>query len=145
MNEIKRLSRVTTALQVIQRMNEGLSVMEACNEVGMPRSTYYYIIARETEAIAEFQDMVVANSRENLWMILVNQNMLLQKIIEDGLTATTKPRERLAIYKALGERLEKLSQALQMSSHDDAFATEFLKGPTLVPGKSRFAASSTTE
>ena len=58
---------------------------DACEEVGMPRSTYYYIIAREKDAIAEFQDMVVANSRENLWMILVHQTELLQKIIEDGL------------------------------------------------------------
>jgi len=40
--------------------------------VGMPRSTYYYVIARDTEAIAMFQDMVTANHRERLWMILVN-------------------------------------------------------------------------
>ena len=145
MNEITRSSRVTTALQVIQRMNEGLSVKDACSEVGMPRSTYYYIIARESEAIAEFQDMVVANSRENLWMILANQTMLLQKVIEDGLADKTKPRERLAIYKALGENLDKLSQALRMSSHDDAFVAEFLKGPTLSPGISRFSSGSTVE
>jgi hypothetical protein len=88
--------------------------------------------------------MVIANIRENLWMILVNQTRLLHKIIEDGLAVTTKPRERLAIYKTLGERLDKLSQALQMGSHDDAFAAEFLQGPTLSPGISRFAAGSST-
>jgi ACT domain-containing protein len=72
MNEITRSSRVTIALQVIQRMNEGLSVKEACSEVGMPRSTHYYIIVRDTEVIALFQDMVTANHRERLWTILVN-------------------------------------------------------------------------
>jgi hypothetical protein len=111
----------------------------------MPRSTYYYIIAREADAIAEFQDMVVANSRENLWMILINQTKLLQKIIEDGMAATTKPRERLAIYKALGEKLDKLSQDLHAYSHDDAFAAEFLNGPTLVPGVSWFTGGSTAD
>ena len=73
MNEITRSSRVTTALQVIARMNEGLTVRDACLEVGIPRSTFYNIIARDTEAIAVFQDMVIANHRERLWMVLVNQ------------------------------------------------------------------------
>lgn len=145
MNEITRSTRVAAALHVIARMNDGLTVRDACLEVGMPRSTYYYIIAREPEAIAEFQDMVVANSRENLWMILVNQTNLLQRIIEDGLSETTKPRERLAIYKTLGERLEKLSQALQVNNYDTAFATEILKGPVLRPGTSRFTSCSTND
>jgi len=35
MNETTKSSRVTTALQVILRMNEGLSVKEACSEVGV--------------------------------------------------------------------------------------------------------------
>jgi hypothetical protein len=85
MNEITRSSRVTTALQVIQRMNQGLSVKEACNEVCMPRSTYYYVIAQDTEAIAMFQNMVTANHRKRLWMILVNQVNMLQRLIDDRL------------------------------------------------------------
>jgi hypothetical protein len=93
---------VNTALLLIQRMNSGLSVKEACNEVGMPRSTYYYVVAREAEAIAEFQNMVVANGHENLLMILVKQTELLEKVIEGGLAKTTKPKERLAINIALG-------------------------------------------
>jgi len=120
-------------------------VKEACSEVGMPRSTYYYIIAREAEAIAEFQNMVVANSRENLWMILANQTHILQKIIEDAMDEKTKPRERLAIYKALGEKVDKLSETLRMSNYDNEFVAELLKGPTLITGTSRFAASSKNE
>ena len=123
-------------------MNEGLSVMEACNEVGMPRSTYYYIIARDTEAIAEFQGMVVANHRERLWMILVNQVNVLQKLIENGLSEKTKPKDRLAIYKALGEMQDKLAQELRVNSQDDEAVNENLRGPVLHLGKSRFSASS---
>jgi ACT domain-containing protein len=145
MNEITRSSRVTTALQVIQRMNEGLSVKEACSEVGMPRSTYYYVIASDTEAIALFQDMVTANHRERLWMILVNQANILQRLIDDGLAETTKPKDRLAIYKALGDMRDKLAQELQVNRHEDIVAAEFLRGPTLHKGVSRFEAGSTPD
>jgi ACT domain-containing protein len=142
MNEITRTSRVNTALLVIQRMNEGLTVKEACLEVGMPRSTFYHILAHDHEAIAIFQDMVIANDRVNLWTILANQVNILQKLIEDGLADTTKPKDRLAIYKALGEMLEKLSQKLLTECHYDEHSTEVLRGPTLRPGISRFVAGS---
>lgn len=55
------------------------------------------------------------------------------------MAATTKPRERLAIYKALAEKLEKLAQELRMNSYDAAMATELLSGPILEPGENHFA------
>ena len=64
-------------------MNNGMTVKDACKEVGMPRSTYYHIIAQDPEAIAIFQDIVVASTRERLWVLLVNQTLLLHKVIED--------------------------------------------------------------
>ena len=126
-------------------MNEGLPVKDACLEVGMPRSTYYYVIAREAEALAEFQNMVVANSRERLWMILVYQVNILQKVIEDGLSEKTKPKDRLAIYKALGEMRDKLAQELLVNSHNHEVAGDALRGPVLRLGKSRFSANSKFE
>ena len=62
----------------------------------MPRSTFY------AETIAIFQDMVIANRRERLWIALDNQTKVLQKIIADGLAETTKPRDRLASFKTFG-------------------------------------------
>jgi hypothetical protein len=141
MNEITRSSRVNNALLVIQRMNEGLTVKDACIEVGMPRSTFYHILARDHEAIAIFQDMVVANEREQLWMILVRYTNILQKMIEDGLADTTKPRDRLAILKTLDEMRDKLVEKLQVGRQDDAFTSEVLRGPVLRKGISRFAAA----
>jgi hypothetical protein len=55
--------------------------------------------------------MVLANNRENLLIILVNKSNILQKLIDAGLSEKTKPKDRLAIYKALGEKLDTLSQA----------------------------------
>lgn len=140
MNEITQSSRVTTALRVIERMNEGLNVKEACQEVGMPRSTFYDVLARDAETIAIFQDMVIASRRERLWMALDNQTKVLQKIIADGLAETTKPRDRLAIFKTLGEISEELSGKLQTLNQDDKGEMQGLPTVVFRMGKSRIAA-----
>jgi len=36
-------------------MNSGMTVVEACREVGMPRSSFYYIMENNPEAFAEMQ------------------------------------------------------------------------------------------
>jgi len=70
---------------------------------------------------------------------------LKNKLIDDGLAETTKPKDRLAIYKALGEMRDKLAQDLQVSRHEDVVAAEFLRVPTLRKGVSRFVAGSTID
>jgi hypothetical protein len=66
-------------------------------------------------------------------------------LIEDGLSEKTKPKDRLAIYKALGEMQDKLAQDLQVNIHDDLLASEVLRGPMLRKGVSRFADGSTID
>jgi hypothetical protein len=66
MKPITKASRVNNALQVIQHMNNGMTVVEACREVGMPRSSFYYIVENNPEAIAEIQTLIDANNREQL-------------------------------------------------------------------------------
>jgi hypothetical protein len=101
MKSLAKASRVNTAMQVIQHMNEGMSVVEACQTVGMPRSSFYYIVENNPEAIAEFQDIINASNREQLGLMLLSKNALLRKVIEDGLSDKTKPRDRLAIFLKL--------------------------------------------
>ncbi len=36
MKDITKASRVNAALQVIQHMNDGMTVVEACRAIGMP-------------------------------------------------------------------------------------------------------------
>lgn len=59
-----------------------------------------------------------------------------------GLSEKTKPKDIFAIYEALGEMQDKLAQDLQMSSQDDLVAAEYLHGPMLRKGTSRFIAGS---
>ncbi len=126
-------------------MNNGMTVVDACKEVGMPRSTYYHIINTNPEAMAEYQEMVEANTHHQFGLILSHNNQILKKVIEDAFSEDTTPRDRLAIYKTLTEMGEKLSQEKQIDRQLEAAAHEFLsRGPTTRPMKSRVTASRET-
>ena len=144
MKALTKSTRVNSAIQVLQRMNDGMTVVDACNEVGMPRSTYYDIVNKNPEMITEFQEMVTANEREQLGIILLHKNQILQKIIQDGLSDETAPWDRLAIYRGLSELVDNLSQNLQIESQAAAEANKFLKqGPVLRKMESRLTTSQT--
>jgi ACT domain-containing protein len=141
MNAITKASRVNSALQVIQHMNQGMSVTAACREVGIPRSTYYYIIQKNPMMMAEVQDIIYDSNIQQLGLILQNRTGILRKVIADGLSDETKPRERLAIYKQLIQVGDELSQALQVEDSASREEIEsWLTGPILEPGVSRFSA-----
>lgn len=145
MKAITKASRVNTALQVIQHMNDGMTVVDACKAVGIPRSTFYDVVKKNPEAITEYQEIVEANARHQLGLILFHKNEILQKVIEDGLSEGTPPRERLAIYKALNELEGSLTDALRIESRAAAEAKEFLKqGPITSQKVSRLTATQTS-
>lgn len=145
MKAINKASRINTAVQVIQHMNNGMTVVEACKEVGIPRSSFYYIVENNPEAIAEIQTLIDANSREQLGLILLTKTEILRKLVEEGLSDKTKPRDRLAIYLKLNELENELARNLQVEDDTAKQAREFLRqGPKLVHGKSRFSAIQTT-
>ncbi len=51
-------------------MNSGMTVVDACREVGMPRSSFYYIVENNPQAIADIQALIDTNNREQLLLIL---------------------------------------------------------------------------
>jgi hypothetical protein len=145
MKAITKASRVNNALEVIQHMNAGMSVVEACREVGMPRSSFYYIMDNNPDAFAEMQARIDANNREQLAMIQLSKTEMLRRIIQDGLSADTKPKDRLAIYLKLSELDNKMSQALQVENEADNSIHELLKqGPKTSVQVSRYSATQTT-
>jgi hypothetical protein len=126
-------------------MNDGMTVVDACKEVGMPRSTFYDVVRKNPEEITEYQEIVEANARHQLGLILFHKNEILQKVIEDGLSEGIPPRERLAIYKALNELEIGLTDALRIESQAAAEAHEFLKqGPITSHKVSRLTATQTS-
>ena len=145
MKDIAKASRVNTALQVIQHMNDGMTVVAACKEVGIPRSTFYDVVNKNPEAVTEFQEIVDTNARHQLGLILFHKTEILQKVIEDGLSDNTSPRERLAIYKGLNGLEESLADALKIESQAAAEAHKFLKqGPVTSQKVSRLTAIQTS-
>jgi hypothetical protein len=65
-------------------MNDGLTVGAACKEAGIPGSTFYDVVKKNSEAVTEYQEMVEANARYHLALILFHKNEILQTVIEDG-------------------------------------------------------------
>lgn len=145
MKSITKASRINSAIQVIQHMNAGMTVVEACKAVGMPRSSFYYIMDNNPDVLAEAQELIDASQREQLGLILLTKTEMLRKVIQDGLSDETKPKDRLAIYLKLNEQLDNLTQHLQIEDDATKEARKFLEqGPRLVQAKSRFTATQTT-
>ena len=80
MKALTKASRINSAKQVLQHMNSGMTVVDACKEVGIPRSTYYHLINKHPEAMAEYQEMVEANARMQLSLILSSKTQILEKV-----------------------------------------------------------------
>jgi hypothetical protein len=136
MKAIAKTSRVNTALQVIQHMNDGMTVVAACKEVGIPRSTFYDVVKKNPEAITEYQEIVEKNARYQLGLILFHKNEILKKVIDDGLSERTPPREN--------ELEVGLADALRIESQAAADAHEFLRqGPITSQKVSRLTATQT--
>jgi hypothetical protein len=138
MASIKKDIRTNQALLVIQQSNKGMSIIEACQEVGISRSTFYYFISHNPDAIASFQEMQLVAATQQFALILDNQFEILESVIEDALADTTKPRQRLAIYKHLNKRMDELSERVQSHNPNRSSDGDFLTGPLLTQGISSF-------
>ena len=136
MKSITKASRINVVTQVIQHMNSGMKVVDACREVGMARSSFYYIVEHNPGAIADIQAIIDINNREQLVLILQHKMEIFEKVIQDGLSDKTSPRARLAIYMKLIQLTDELMDTLQ---RDEAPNVDFLlTGPKLVKAESRF-------
>ena len=136
MKALAKASRINAVTQVIQYMNSGMKVVEACREVGMPRSSFYYIVEHNPRAIADIQAIIDINNREQLALILQHKMEIFEKIIQDGLSDKTSPRARLAIYMKLTQLTDELMDTLQRDEVQDvSFLLTRLK---LVKAESRF-------
>lgn len=132
MNTPARDARVNNALLVIQQVNDGLTVIDACKAVGIPRSSFYYTIKANPEAIAEYQEMIATNAREQLGLILLSRRAILEKVVQGGLAEDTKPRDRLYILKTLDTLLDDIFNKLQGDNASKQEVQVFLRqGPTL--------------
>jgi hypothetical protein len=64
MKSLAKASRINAVTKVIQFMYIGMTVVDACREVGKARSSFYYIIENNPQAIADIQAIIDTNNRE---------------------------------------------------------------------------------
>jgi len=70
MSSLKQQIRTNQALQVIQHANSGMNIIDACQEVGIPRSTFYYFVDHNPDAIASFQELQMIAAIKQFALIL---------------------------------------------------------------------------
>jgi hypothetical protein len=139
-----RAIRITKAVAVFRLSSEGCSIVSACIQVGLARSSFYEICNREPEIFGDLGDLLTETAREQLAEIMQNRVELLHKVLKDGLAEDTSPMERLAIFKQSEKQLEYLAQFIRLGDGNNEAADEVLAGPILVPGVSRYAIEATS-
>jgi hypothetical protein len=122
-----------------------MTIVDACREVGIPRSSFYYIVENNPDVIRDSQSIIDANQQVQLMLILFSSTEILKKLIEDGLSDKTNPKDRLSIFLKLNELGDKLTDNLQVENQFSKDAHEFLKkGPKLEHANSRLIAAERT-
>lgn len=132
-------ARTNLAIQVYKQAQTGMTVSEACKEVGLPRSSFYFIFHNNPEAFAEFQEIIKAEEKREFVKLILSHRAILDELIQDARSPTTSPRDRLAIAKRFDERIEELMRKSGVSGNDDKSARDILTGPVREHAQSRFS------
>jgi hypothetical protein len=142
-NVIRTTMRVQTIYAVYSKImlskQEGkeITVDEACDELGISKATFYRWIHEEEESLHTFKALLDGISRNQLALLSTVQERILVSTIQDGLAATTSPKDRLEILKWITERMGDLGRDLRVET--DHHAHDFLTGPVLQKAKSKVA------
>ena len=117
------------ALEVIKNQSEGMTIIDACDKVGMPRSTFYYIISNHPEYFIDIQQKIRESEISELLMILTHRFEMLVKLIQDELSPDTNPRDRLKIWMVVNKMLDELTKQVYPHNKNDQRTKEILTGP----------------
>jgi hypothetical protein len=82
----KQAIRIEKALQVIERLNEGRVILDACRLVGLRQTTFEKVCEENPEIFEKMRDAVVGNYQRYSKYITAYCNELRQKLISGGLT-----------------------------------------------------------
>lgn len=136
--EIKRISQ---AGQVLVLMASGSTQVGACRKVGIDVQTFRYWLRKSEESLTELRKLADEISREEMAMILLAQEDLTEKLIADATKDNADPKMRLDIKRYLDARLEKIGGDLKAQGKAEDAAADYLAGPQLKEGESRFKPS----
>jgi hypothetical protein len=136
--EIKRTTEVISVLAIIFE-NPKVTVQQACDIVGIPKTTYYEWIRKEPESLRVIKDFLADSQREELALLSASISKINVSLAEMALKDDVEVAERLKIAKYLSGEAEKLQRIYQVTSGGED-AAEFLRdGPRVTKQKSKFA------
>ena len=140
MNELAKTARINTALQVIQHMNSGMSVTDACKEVGLPRSSFYYLQNQYPEEFIEFQALQRTHQMERLLLLLGAKTQILRRLLQDAVSDKATVSERIAVLKELEKEIKELQHLFAVGQLENNEIHELLmQGPTTSFQESRYS------
>jgi hypothetical protein len=87
--------RILKALQVIERMKEGRSIIEACRDIGIRTSTLEVVCEENPEIFDKLREIFAANGQRALELFTAYSNEFKQELEVDGLTDITDILPRL--------------------------------------------------
>ena len=86
--ELANSARINSAIQVVQRTFDGMSVSAACREVGIPRSTIYDVCNRNPEMLAKIQVVIEVHAYNSLDLYSRTKQRYCRKSLMTGFQMT---------------------------------------------------------
>jgi len=81
-----QVERIDKALQVIERMNEGKDISQACRLVGIRQSTFEKVCEKNPEIFAKLREVVVIIGQRVKELQTAEINELKQELEAEGIT-----------------------------------------------------------
>jgi len=138
--EIQRREQIIEVVRL--RTEESQTVREACDQVGIPTSTYYRHVHHNKEYLEEVRETMVAQEKELLANLFQSRYELVYKLLEYAASPDLTLNQAIKLSEHLAELQEHLENRTGIHGIADDAAKEFLeKGIVTQPAKSRFKAS----
>jgi len=140
--------RTAAVLEVLQMTIDGkCSILAACEEVGIPVSTYYSWVRKGEDTISAVRDLLAEQQREQLLLLTAAQAANIRAIADRVMDpdATVSLKDRKIADGVLRHYAEDLEKSLHAQPGYEEAASQFLmKGPTLKIKVSRLASMEIT-
>jgi predicted DNA-binding protein (UPF0251 family) len=138
--ETQRQQQILEVLRL--RAEESLTVREACDQVGIPASTYYRHVHNNKEFLEAVGDMMVAQEKELLANLIYAKNKVIYQLMEFAVSPNLTIGQAISLSEHLAKVQENLENRTGVHGIADDAAKEFLeKRVNLKPAESRYKAS----
>jgi ACT domain-containing protein len=138
--EIQRLEQILEVIRL--RTEESLPVREACDQVGIPTSTYYRHVHNNKEFLEAVRETMVAQEKELLANLIYAKNKVIYQLMDFAVRPDLTLNQAISLSEHLAKVKEYLENRTGVHGIADDAAKEFLeKRVNLKPALSRFKAS----